>query len=224
MSKGLFITGTGTDVGKTYVSALIVKKLHEAGISAGYFKAAVSGNERGEDGKLVPGDAAYVKQISGIEQGLDSMCPYVYENAYSPHLAAQIEGHPVDMAVVKAAYERLCGEYDFITVEGSGGILCPIRLDDQAEIYLEDIIKALELPSVIVADAGLGTINSVVLTVEYMRSKGLPIKGIIFNHFHKGNVMEEDNIRMCERMSGVPVIATVPEFDIDIKVLKSLYQ
>ncbi len=219
MSKGLFITGTGTDVGKTYVSALIVKKLNEAGLNPGYFKAAVSGNERGEDGKLIPGDAAYVKQISGIEQSLDSMCPYVYENAYSPHLAARIEGNPVDMAEVRAAYERICQEYDYITVEGSGGILCPIRLDDQAEIYLEDVIKELQLPSVIVADAGLGTINSVVLTVEYMRSKGLPIKGIIFNHFHSGNVMEEDNLRMCERMSKVPVIATVPEFDIDIEVL-----
>ena len=91
MSKKLFITGTGTDVGKTYVAGLIVKKLKESGKNAAYYKAAMSGNERNEDGSLIPGDAMYVKRISGISQSVDEMCPYIYEAAVSPHLASRME-------------------------------------------------------------------------------------------------------------------------------------
>ena len=67
-------------------------------------------------------------EISGITQPLEEMCPYVYEHAYSPHLASRIEGHPVEMAVVRDGYRAVCDKYDYVTVEGSGGILCPICL------------------------------------------------------------------------------------------------
>ena len=114
-----------------------------------------------------------------------------------------------------------------MTVEGSGGILCPICFDE-AKIQLEDIVKGLGLSSVIVADAGLGTINSVVLTAEYMKAKNLPVKGIIFNHFHPGDLMEEDNIFMCEYMTGLSTLAKVKdgdtELDIQADVLESLYE
>lgn len=216
MSKAVFITGTGTDIGKTYVTGLIVKALHAAGKRAAYYKAAASGNVRREDGTLIVGDAESVNGISGISQPVESMCPYVYEHAYSPHLASQIEGNPVDMGVVKKGFKALCEEYDFITMEGSGGILCPIRTGD-VKIQLEDIIKELGLSCVIIADAGLGTINSVVLTVEYMKAHNINIKGIIFNNYHDGNIMEEDNISMCRQMTHIPVIAKVRCGDNDIK-------
>lgn len=227
MSKSLFITGTGTDVGKTFVTGLIVKKLTECGERAAYYKAAMSGNERREDGSLIPGDALFVKNISGIEQPLEKMCPYIYENAYSPHLASRVEGNPVKLSVVKKGYQDLCSQYDYVTMEGSGGILCPICFDE-AKIQLEDVIQELGLSCLIIADAGLGTINSVVLTVEYMKSRGIPIKGIIFNHYHKGNLIEEDNKIMCEYMTGLKVLACVEDnatdIDIDMEILRSLYE
>lgn len=227
MSKKLFITGTGTDVGKTYVTGLIVKKLKESGQNAAYYKAAMSGNEYGADGKLIPGDALHVKNASGITQPLEEMCPYIYEAAVSPHLASRMEGNPVQMEVVKKGFEEVCARYDYVTMEGSGGILCPICFDEE-KIQLEDVIKELGLSSLIIADAGLGTINSVVLTVEYMRSRNLPIKGILFNHFHPGNVMEEDNLRMCEYMTGLKVLACIEdgskELDMDADLLASLYE
>lgn len=227
MSKKLFITGTGTDVGKTYVTGLIVKKLKESGQNAAYYKAAMSGNEYGADGKLIPGDALHVKNASGITQPLEEMCPYIYEAAVSPHLASRMEGNPVQMEVVKKGFEEVCARYDYVTIEGSGGILCPICFDEE-KIQLEDVIKELGLSSLIIADAGLGTINSVVLTVEYMRSRNLPIKGILFNHFHPGNVMEEDNLRMCEYMTGLKVLACIEdgskELDMDADLLASLYE
>lgn len=227
MSRALFVTGTGTDIGKTYITGLIVKKLAECGKNPGYYKAAMSGNERREDGSLIPGDALFVQQCAGIAQPLEEMCPYVYENAYSPHLASRIEGNPVVMDVVKKGFDDVSKKYDYVTVEGSGGILCPICFDEK-RIQLEDIVKELKLSSIIVADAGIGTINSVVLTVAYMKEKQMPVKGVIFNHFHSGNVMEEDNIFMCEYMTGLPTLAKVEDGDtelkIDIDVLTALYE
>ena len=83
MSKAIFLTGTGTDIGKTFIAGLIVKKLAGAGKNPAYYKAAMSGNDRRADGSLIPGDALFVQQMSGISQPLDEMCPYVYENAWS---------------------------------------------------------------------------------------------------------------------------------------------
>ena len=227
MSKNIFITGTGTDVGKTYVTGLIVKKLKEMGLNPAYYKAAMSGNDRDADGKLIPGDALFVKNTSGIEQSLETMCPYIYETAVSPHLASRLEGNPVDMDMVKKGFDKLTEEYDYLTMEGSGGILCPIRKDER-NLYLEDVIKALDLSCIIVADAGLGTINSVVLTVEYMKAHGINAKALIFNNYIKGDVMQEDNIIMCEELTGLKTLALVAKNDTELKcdgeLLKSIYE
>lgn len=227
MSKVLFITGTGTDVGKTYVTGLIVKKLKESGASAAYYKAAMSGNERRADGSLIPGDAFYVKEISGISQPLEDMCPYIYENAVSPHLASRMEGNPVRMEVVLEGFRKACGSYEYVTMEGSGGILCPVCFDER-QIWLPDVIKACKAGCLLVADAGLGTINSVGLTAFYMRQHNIPLKGLIFNHFTPGDVMQEDNLKMCELLTGVKVVACVRDgdrsLDISPEDLKMLYE
>ena len=167
MHKGVFITGTGTDIGKTYVTALLVKKLYGTGADTAYFKAAVSG--------------------------------------------------PVDLECVKAEFDKLCEKYEYVVCEGSGGIVCPIRCDEK-NIMLEDIIKALDLPCIIVADAGLGTINSTVLTTEYMRAHSMKVSGIIFNHYHEDSIMEKDNRLMCEQLTGLPVIAAVADGDTSLEI------
>jgi len=153
MAKKLFVTGTGTDVGKTYVTGLILKKLHQSGETAAYYKAAMSGNDRGPDGTLYPGDALRVKELSGIPQPVEEMCPYVYEQAVSPHLAARWEGRPVQAEVVYAGFARLCAAYSWVTMEGSGGILCPIRLEEPP-IWLPDLVQGLGLGCLLVAEAG----------------------------------------------------------------------
>lgn len=221
MGKGLFVTATGTDMGKTYVAALMVKKLKDAGLSAGYYKAALSGAD-----SIKESDAGYVKRVSGIGQPDKTLLSYLYETAVSPHLAARLEGNPVDINKVREDYMHVLTAYDYVTVEGSGGIVCPIRCDDEHEIFLEDIIKMLKLPAVIVADAGLGTINSVVLTAEYLKNHGIEAKGVILNHYG-GGVMQEDNIKMIEKLAHLPVLALVAEgdtkLDIDREILVSLY-
>ena len=227
MSKNLFITGTDTDVGKTYVTGLIVKKMISSGFDTTYFKAAASGNDRDQIGALIPGDAALVQKLSWLKDGLSELIPYVYEVALSPHLASQIEGNPVDLKVVKEYYHKLAKKHSYITMEGSGGILCPINMDNQ-ELWLEDIIKAFDMDCVIVANAGLGTINHTVLTIEYMRQKKITVKGIILNHFHPGDRMEEDNAHMIEYRAGVPILCRVQDGDTELKMdgelLASLYR
>ncbi|WP_300625759.1 dethiobiotin synthase [uncultured Megasphaera sp.] len=227
MSKSLFITGTGTDVGKTYVTGLIVKKLREGGASAAYYKAAMSGNDRRADGTLIPGDALQVKRMSGIEQPLEEMCPYIYETAVSPHLAAKLEGKPLEMECVLKHFDYVCGKYEYITAEGSGGILCPLRFDEQ-QIQQEDFIKARSLSCLMVADAGLGTMNAVVLTAEYMKAHKIPVRGIIFNRYEPGNPLHEDNRLMCEAMTGLYIIACVKDGDTDLdmpfELLEGFYE
>ncbi len=217
MAKGIFITGTGTDVGKTYITALLVKRLQETGVMAAYYKAAVSGNQR-QGQRLLPGDAMYVKKISGISQPLDTMVPYIYEQAVSPHLAARSEGNPVQLSVVRQGYLTLCQHYQYITMEGSGGILCPLCWEEKRQLWLEDVIQELKLSCLVVAEAGLGTINATLLTVEYLKARQIAVKGIILNHFHNEDPMEQDNCRVIEKKGGIPVIACVAKGDLDIEI------
>ena len=225
MSKGIFVVGTGTDIGKTYVTGLLLKYLIDNGYNATYFKAALSGAIRNENGVLVPGYAVELLSMAGFEEDTDFLVPYIYEAEVSPHLASQIEGNPVDLNVVKEAYEDVSQKYEYIVMEGSGGIVCPIRYegkDDENNIMLEDIIKYLDLDVILIADAGLGTINSIVTTVEYLKNRNIHVCGIIMNNY-KDELMENDNIKMVEDLCDVPVIAKVyqndknllPDVDID---------
>ena len=115
MSKGLFVLGTGTDIGKTYVTGLLLKYIRDNGYDASYFKAALSGAIRNEEGKLIPGDAVEVLSMAGLEEDTDFLVPYIYETAVSPHLASHIEGNPVDLDVVKRAYDDVSKKYEYIS-------------------------------------------------------------------------------------------------------------
>ncbi|MDD3054050.1 MAG: dethiobiotin synthase [Endomicrobiaceae bacterium] len=226
MSKSIFITGTATDVGKTFVTGLIVKKLHDSGINAGYYKAALSGAEK-INGRLIPVDAKYVCDVAGIKEKPENLVSYIYQTAVSPHLAAQIEKNPIDINKIIQDFNRLKSNYEYITVEGSGGIVCPLRIDDKI-IMLTDVIKILNLDVILVVSSLLGTINSTVLTVEYAKKLNISVKAIIMNYFDKDNFMHLDNKKQIEKFTGIPVIATVSHnesnLDVDITKLKQLYK
>ena len=144
MNKSLFVTGTNTDIGKTYICGLIQKKLIENNINAGYYKAAMSGSIN-----ISSSDAAYVKEISNSNQNLNKMVSYIFSEALSPHLAAKLNNQSIELSKIAEDYNSIADNYDYITVEGSGGIICPIRDDDKL-ILLEDIIKLLNLNVIII--------------------------------------------------------------------------
>lgn len=211
MAKGIFIVGTDTDVGKTIVTAGLMHVLRSNGYNATYFKAALSGAlEVG--GKLIPGDTKIVSEVSKLEEAYENITPFVYKAAVSPHLAAKIENNPIDLNMVKEKYNYLKENYDFIIAEGSGGIICPL-IDDERGVYtLENLIKDLGMEVIIVARAGLGTINHTVLTVKYIQDLGVKIKGIIINNYEE-QLLCDDNIRIIERFTKIPIIGNLKTID-----------
>lgn len=216
MTKGIFVTATGTDVGKTYVSALIVKKIKESGYNCGYYKPAMSGIE---EGKLC--DVEYVFKVANLSGNPFEFVSYQFKEAISPHLAAERSGIQINIDKIEEDYEKLSNNYDVMIIEGAGGITCPFNLKEE-KILLPDVIKALGLDVILVADAGLGTINSVLLTVEYAKSKGINIVGIIYNNYEPDNFMHNDNIKQIEILTDIPTLAKVKKFDKDIELLRNL--
>ena len=226
MGKALFITGTGTDIGKTYVTGLIVKRLRDAGLRASYYKAALSGAEIGADGTLLPGDALHVARAANLAAE-EATVSYIYRDAVSPHLAAQIENRPMDFDVVERDYRMAKERTDYLTVEGSGGIICPLRWDAEQHVILDDLVLRLGLSALVIADAGLGTINAAVLTAEHLKMRGISLKGFVFNNW-AGGVMQEDNVKMVEALTGARVLACVERGAADLPMaadaLAALYE
>lgn len=217
MASSIFITATGTDVGKTFVSGLLVKKLRVNGYNCGYYKPALSGAVKDIDGTLLPGDCDYVVKIANIPAEPLDCVTYCFEEAVSPHLAASRQGVKILVDKIKTDFEKHSKEYDYLVVEGAGGITCPFRMDEEP-LLLPDVIKALGLDILIVADGGLGTINSVLLTVEYAKAQGINIRGIILNNYDENNFMHVDNKVQIEKLTGVKVLATVAKGDKDLKI------
>ncbi len=205
MTKGIFITATGTDIGKTYVSALIVKAIREKGINCGYYKPALSGD-------VYPNDCEYVLKTAGINKEANNYVSYKFKPAVSPHLASQLENNPIELDKIISDFNRIKIEHDYVLVEGAGGIVCPFG----DNLLLPDVIKALELDIIIVASASLGTINSTVLTAEYAKNHGINVKGIILNNYNEKDLMQIDNKKMVEKLTGIKVIATIKTNDTDI--------
>lgn len=222
MTKAVFITATGTDVGKTYISALIVKKMRELGYNCGYFKPALSGAEI-IDGKIIPGDCNYVLKQAGIETSTENYVSYVFKTAVSPHLASEIENNPIKIEKIKSDFARIKKEFDYVVVEGAGGIVCPFNLGKE-KLMLPDVIKTLGLDIVIVASASLGTINSTVLTAEYAKNNGIKVRGIILNNYDENDLMQKDNKIQVEALTGIKVIAAVKKGEKDIKNLSNIFK
>ena len=222
MTKAVFITATGTDVGKTYISALIVKKMRELGYNCGYFKPALSGAEI-IDGKIIPGDCNYVLKQAGIDAPPENYVSYVFKTAVSPHLASEIENNPIKIEKIKSDFARIKKEFDYIVVEGAGGIVCPFNLGKE-KLMLPDAIKTLGLDIVIVASASLGTINSTVLTAEYAKNNGIKVRGIILNNYDENDLMQKDNKIQVEALTGIKVIAAVKKGEKGIKNLSNIFK
>ena len=211
MGKALFVTATGTDVGKTYAAdvgktyaaALILKELRRGGAAAGYYKAALSGAQ--PPSSAVEDDDVYVRRITGLAPD-EAVVSYRYRTAVSPCLAAGREGlPPPDKERIRSDFFCMANRFDYTVAEGSGGILCPLARSREGVFTIADMVADLELTSIIVADAGLGTLNAVKLTVSHR----LPIAGVLLNRFEKGNFLHEDNARMIDEWIHLPVLALI---------------
>ena len=162
-------------------------------------------------------------KTAGINSAPLNYVSYVFKTAVSPHLAAEIENNPIKIEKIKSDYEEIKKEFDYLVVEGAGGIICPFNLKEQ-KLLLPDVIKELGLDILVVASASLGTINSTVLTVEYAKQQGINVKGIILNNYDENDFMQKDNKIQVENLTGVKVVATVKKDDTSISDLSGLFK
>ena len=150
--KGIFVTGTDTGVGKTWVAAGITAVLRRWGMKAGYFKPVQSGCPE-ENGKLVPTDACFARELAELDEPLDLLTPVTLRLPLAPGVAAAREGTTVDMERIAAAWQELGSRYSLLVTEGAGGLYVPIRDND---FLVLDMVRWLRLPLIVVARPGPG--------------------------------------------------------------------
>lgn len=216
MMKGIFITGTDTGVGKTYVGAGLAAALRENGIDVGVMKPAETGCLR-QKGVLVPRDALKLIKAGRVNDPLDLVNPYRFREPLAPAVAAARAGKRIVIRRIVSAFRILARKHDCMLVEGAGGIMVPLTTGRQ---YL-DLAGILNLPVLVVARPGLGTINHTLLTVMALRSRRLRIAGIVINHHAKKSpgLAERTGPRVIERLSGVPVIGHVKYGQKDVRTI-----
>jgi dethiobiotin synthetase len=201
--RGLFVTGTGTDVGKTVVVAAICAALRARGERVVAFKPVVSGTQERSDPDWPP-DHELLAAATGDDPA--NVSPAVFAAPLSPHLAAELAGRPLDPAALRAAFAGRAAEADTIVVEGVGGLLVPLTRD----YLVRDLACDLALPLIVAASPGLGTINHTLLTLESARAAGLTVAGVVLTPWPEApSTMQDDNRAMIARLGEIEV-ATLP--------------
>ena len=206
--RGTFVTGTGTDVGKTVVAAVLARTAHAAGASVGVFKPAVSGldeyplrPEVWECAVDLP-DHVLLRLASGSGQGNDEIAPYRFGPAVSPHLAAELAGEQIDPDLVRGAALAASERFDLIVCEGVGGFLVPLT----ADYLIRDLARDLGMPVTVVATPRLGTINHTLLTIEAARDAGLEVAKVVLNGWPEvPSLLEVSNRETIAQLGAVPV-------------------
>ncbi len=214
MVRGLFVTGTDTGVGKTWVASAIVARLQARGHRVGALKPVASGAERGADGRLVWADA---EALAGAAGGVDPnrVAPVRFEPPLAPPVAARQEGKRLEYGTVREAAEQALAWWvgegvDLVVVEGVGGLLCPLA----EGATVADLAVDLDFPLVIVARRGLGTLNHTLLTLEAARGRGLRVAGVILNGAEPAGdpIAESTNAEELSRRLGETALLGEVEF------------
>lgn len=209
LDRAVFITGTGTDVGKTIVTAGILRYLRRAGVDAVSMKPVQTGAERVADRFVAP-DLAVHHAASGLSPGdteLAVMAPYLYEPACSPHLAGRMAERYPDIERISDCAAELCAEHECVLIEGAGGIMVP--LDES--VTMLDLMRRLACPVVLVATRGLGTINHTLMSIDVLRHAGLTVLGVVFNETEpvERDFIRRDNPASVRTFGAVDILGDV---------------
>jgi dethiobiotin synthetase len=214
---GIFVTGTGTDVGKTVAAAVIAQTLAREGHRVAVFKPAVTGLDDPGDG-----DHELLRRAAGSSQSDDEIAPNRYGPPASPHLAAALAGEEIDPARLRAAASAAAASADFLVCEGVGGLLVPLvcqvssGIETRSESFylVRDLAAELGYPLVVVAPPGLGTINHTLLTIEAARAVGLAVAGVVLTPWpEQPSEIELSNRETIAILSAVEV-QTLPLLDL----------
>jgi dethiobiotin synthetase len=203
--RGIFVTGTDTEVGKTVVAAGLARALCAAGLRTAVMKPVSAGSTlRG--GQWVNEDAERLLAQANIDLALSEVNPYAFEPPIAPHIAAHEANVQIELDYIAEKYRLLVARANITVVEGAGGWLAPISMN----YTMADIAARLELPVLLVVGMRLGCLNHALLTAESIDSRGLKLAGWVANSIDPDFARAEENSRLLESRLGAPLIATLP--------------
>lgn len=204
--SGIFVTGTDTGVGKTIISSGLAAVLKDREIDVGVFKPMLSGVER-EDSES---DTSLLKKMSETHLSYEDITPFQFAEPLAPYVAGQQEGKIIQLDDVVRHWEFIQEKHECFIVEGAGGISVPLG----ADFLVGHLIKALQLPVLIVARPNLGTINHTFLTIQYAKSIGLEVAGVIINGISETpDIAERTNPKMIAELCEVPILGITPKLE-----------
>ena len=202
--KSLFITGTDTDVGKTYVTAGLAVTLQKMGIDVGVMKPYAAGTPQKKGFKSE--DVEILSQAAKVSDPENLINPQFFKMAASPYTASKSLKVKVKVNSVLSSFKKLSKIHSMLLVEGMGGIMTPILKN----YFVTDLIKEMKLPVVIVVRTKVGTINHTILTCKMCENYKIPVKGIIINNFDLGGYPVKTLKRDLESLTGIPILGTIP--------------
>ena len=204
--SGFFITGTDTEIGKTFVSSLLIKLFAEEGLLVTGMKPVASG-AKVIDGVLKNDDALSLIDASNVKADYKTVNPYVFENAVSPHIAAEQAEVEISVDEIKKHYIKLEQQSDVVIVEGVGGWYAPIS----CHTTVADLAETLALPIILVVGLRLGCLNHALLTAQALRQSCLPVAGWVANHIDPDFSSADKNISTLKHfLNDIPFLGSVP--------------
>ena len=213
--KSLFVTGNDTDVGKTCVTASIVKNLRDMDIDVGVMKPFASGHRKNSNS--LSQDVEILMKYSGSHDPIDLVNPYFFEIPTSPYDASKILARKISTQKVIDAYDRLLSSHDLVIVEGIGGLMTPITQN----YFVSNLISELDIDTIIVTGSKLGTVNHTLLTYEHCKQMHLKLKGFVINQTEP-NGYELSNLKQqIMELTNQIVYCTIPyhkNFDLSLYV------
>ena len=206
-TRGIFITGTDTGVGKTVVACALVRALRDEGARVAVMKPVASGAFQTPEG-LRNTDALALMEAAGPQcpHPYEDVNPYCLEPAISPHIAAKEAGIEIDTSMIRHKYDRLATGFDWVVVEGAGGWFAPIN----ERQTMADLAWALSVPALLVVGLKLGCLNHARLTRLGVESHGVPLAGWVVSGIDRHMARTEANLETLERLLGEPPLAMVP--------------
>lgn len=205
MTKGFFVTGTDTEIGKTTVTVALMRAAKQLGYRVAGMKPVAAGCQPTAQG-LRNDDAVKLMQEASVNLDYEQVNPLAYQPPIAPHIAAAQAAHPIAIDAIISAYQHLASQADIVFVEGIGGWAVPIN-DSQT---MADVAKALALPAILVVGIRLGCLNHALLTHESIVHKGCPLEGWIANVLENSNPVAEQNINYLQQALPVPLLGTIP--------------
>ena len=205
MAKGVFITGTDTGIGKTYVTLSLMEAFKEQGYKVAGMKPIASGAARKHE-QLKNEDAESILQCCSESTAYELINPAVYELPVSPHIAARQTGHEINLSEIENSYKQLASKNEVVIVEGVGGWRVPIS----EEQNMVDLVRLLGLPVIMVVGLKLGCLNHAILTAETIKTDGLNMVGWISNRVEEDYIFPEESLKTLKNTLESPCLGDLP--------------